>query len=179
MTDHPRLFKTSGCLLAATIFTVVTLSAQPPAGSDRGNARLLLEGKAITINYGRPALKGRDLSNSVAVGTIWRLGMNEATTIKTDLDFYTCCGVVKAGSYSLWAKKVGVDKWELVFNSQTGQWGTDHDPLRDVLSVPMKTETSKESVEQFTITLAKTPKGGEIRCAWGTQVLVAEFSTKA
>ena len=64
-------------------------------------------------------------------------------------------------------------------NSQSGQWGTDHDPLKDLISVPMKVETSKNSVEQVTITLVKTAKGGEIRCTWGTQVLVAEFSNKA
>lgn len=154
------------------------LWAQPAVSSNRGEAKLDLGDKTITINYGRPYLQGRDITKEAAVGTLWRLGMNQATQMKTEVDLYTCCGVLKAGSYSLWAKKVAEDKWELIFNSQTGQWGTQHDPLRDLLTVPMKVEISKQSVEQFTITLVKTAKGGEFRFAWGTQVLVAEFTTK-
>ena len=178
MTDRARFLKILGCLTLGLFLAIPFLSAQPPAGPNRGVANLTLDGKTISINYGRPALKGRDLSNSVAVGTVWRFGMNEATVLKTDADLYTCCGVLKAGSYSLWAKKVGENKWELIFNSQTGKWGTDHDPLKDLISVPMKVETSKDSAEQVTITLVKTAKGGEIRCAWGTQLLAAEFSNK-
>lgn len=161
------------------LFCSTLLIGQPGVSSNRGEVKLDIGGKSVSINYGRPFLQGRDLTKEAAVGTVWRLGMNEATQIKTETDLYTCCGMVKAGSYSLWAKKMAENKWELIFNSQTGQWGTQHDPTQDLISIPLKVEPSKQSVEQFTITLVKTAKGGEIRCAWGNQVLVAEFTTKA
>lgn len=179
MSDRPRFFAILTTIAVIALLTVTPMVAQPAAGANRGIVKLEIGGKTLSINYGRPSLKGRDVAKQVAVGTVWRLGMNEATVLRAGFDLYTCCGLIKAGAYSLWAKKVAENKWELVFNSQTGQWGTEHDPLKDVLSVPMKVENSKQSVEQFTITLVKTAKGGEIRCAWGTQVLVAEFSTKA
>jgi hypothetical protein len=170
--------------LAAVLLLLVTaLYAQPPAAANRGMAKLDIEGKDFSINYGRPKMNGRDFS-STAVGTIWRMGMNQATTITLPVEIYTCCGVIKAGNYSLWAKKVdpdkktGAEKWELIFNSQTGQWGTNHDPLKDVLSVPMKVEAAAESVEQLAISIEKAAKGYEIRTAWGTKVLVMEFTTK-
>lgn len=178
MNPQFRSYKFLTPILLILLSTLSPLSAQPGVSSNRGEAKLDLAGKTISINYGRPTLKGRDFKD-VAIGTTWRLGMDQATTLKTTFDLYTCCGLIKAGSYSLWAKKVAEDKWGLIFNSQTGQWGTQHDPLRDVLSVPMKLQTSKQNVEQFTITLVKTANGGEIHCAWGAQVLIAEFSTKA
>lgn len=165
-------------IAAAMILSGLPVLAQPAAGPMRGIATLDLGGTNISINYGRPSLKGRDMIAEAKTGTVWRLGMNEATVARTSSDIYTCCGVIKAGAYSLWAKKVGDNKWEMVFNSQTGQWGTMHDPTKDILSVPMTVETSKQSVEKFTITIVKTAKGGEFRCAWGTQVLVMEFTTK-
>jgi hypothetical protein len=175
---------TSLVALAVVLLLLVTaLYAQPPAPADRGMAKLDIEGKVFSINYGRPKMNGRDFS-STAVGTLWRMGMDQATTITLPVEIYTCCGVIKTGNYSLWAKKVapdkktGAEKWELIFNSQTGQHGTNHDPLKDVLSVPMKVEAAKESVEQLTISMEKAAKGYEIRTAWGTKVLVMEFTTK-
>lgn len=179
MIGKKQFLKSLAFVAVLILLSLTLLSGQPGVSSNRGEAKLDIGGKIVSINYGRPLLQGRDLTQEAPVGTVWRLGMNEATQIKADIDLYTCCGMVKAGSYSLWAKKVAENKWELIFNSQTGQWGTQHDPTRDLISVPMKTEPSKPSVEQFTITIMKTTKGGEIRCAWGTEVLVAEFSTKA
>jgi hypothetical protein len=179
MKIHNRSFLPLVCAIVVLLLTWTHIEAQPSASSNRGLAKLEIAGKTISINYGRPLLNGRDLDKEAPVGQVWRLGMNQATTIQTGVDLYTCCGVVKEGSYSLWAKKVGENKWELIFNSETGQWGTQHNALKDILSVPMQLEASKESIEQFTITVVKTAKGGEIRCAWGTQILVAEFSTKA
>ncbi len=172
-------FLWTGVLVAAVILLVTSMWGQPAAGPNRGIAQQDFGGKTLSINFGRPSLMGRDLNAAAKPGQVWRLGMNEATVLRTPFDLYTCCGVVKAGAYSLWAKKIDDKNWEMVFNSQTGQWGTEHDPTKDVISVPMKVDTSKESIEKFTIKIVKTAKGGEIRCAWGTQVLVMEFSDKA
>ena len=47
----------------------------------------------------------------------------------------------------------------LVFNSQTGQWGTQHDPAKDVASVTMTKSPLPAPVETFTIGLAPAPEG--------------------
>jgi len=46
--------------------------------AERGNAEATIKNRKISINYGRPALKGRDLLAKAPVGTVWRVGMNEA-----------------------------------------------------------------------------------------------------
>ncbi len=72
-------------------------------------------------------------------GSFWRMGMNQATVLTTPVDLVFGTTKVAKGAYSLWLKKEG-PKYMLVFNSQTGQWGTQHDPAKDVTSVALKSE---------------------------------------
>ena len=41
---------------------------------------------AITLDYGRPSLKGRDMLAQLQEGTFWRMGRNEATVLTTPVD---------------------------------------------------------------------------------------------
>jgi hypothetical protein len=81
---------------------------------------------------------------------------------------------VAKGSYSLWLKKEGT-KYMLVFNSQTGQWGTNHDPSKDVHSVEMTSQSLSTPVETFTIDLKGKAQGGDIDLAWGATKLSSAF----
>ena len=166
--------------LCIAMFTVAVLFAYAGTaaaqGNARGTAKLSLHGKAISVEYGRPALKGRkveDLLGQLGTGEVWRLGADKSTTFTTaaDLDF----GGVKVakGEYSLWARKEA-NGWALVFNSQHGQWGTDHDASKDVASVPLK-EEKEGNAEQATIKLEEEHGGGEISIQWGDMELSANF----
>ena len=75
-------------------------------------------------------------------GMVWRLGADASTTLTTsgDLDF---AGTrIAAGSYSLFAKKMG-DGWTLLVNSQTGQWGTEHDASKDIAEIPLMVHSGR------------------------------------
>ena len=150
---------------------VASVSAQAP----RGKAELKAGAGVITVDYGQPSLKGRDMFSQLKEGTFWRMGMNQATVLVTpvDLTFGTTTKIGK-GSYSLWLKKVG-EGFELVFNSQTGQWGTQHDASKDVFSVAMKSTPLATPVETFTVDLMEAPKGGELGLRWGAARLSAAF----
>jgi hypothetical protein len=102
------------------------------------------------------------------------MGRNEATVIKTPTDLKFGSTTVPKGNYSLWLKKEG-DKFMLVFNSQTGQWGTNHDPSKDVYSVEMKKVSLPTSVETFAIDLKPAPNGGDFVMSWGKTELSAPF----
>jgi hypothetical protein len=150
-------------------------------GNPRGTAKLTLNGATVSVDYGKPSLKGRavkDMLAQVAVGDFWRLGADKSTTFKTTGDLTFGDVKVPAGEYSLWAKKEAENKWSLVFNKQHGQWGTDHDPSQDFASVPLKMESGGESAEQVTITLEKAHGGGEISIQWGDMKLSADFTAK-
>jgi hypothetical protein len=81
---------------------------------------------------------------------------------------------VAKGSYSLWLKKQG-EAFILVFNSQTGQWGTQHDPAKDVHSVTLESEALASPVETFTIELSKATGGGTLSLSWGATKLTGAF----
>jgi hypothetical protein len=150
-----------------------------PAGAQgqaaRGKAELKAGSGAVAIDYGRPSLKGRDMLSQLQEGSYWRMGMNEATVLTTPVDLSFGATTVPKGSYSLWLKK-DEGKYKLVFNSQTGQWGTQHDPSKDVYSVAMESAPLSSPVETFTIDLKGAPKGGELDLSWGETKLHQDFT---
>src|SRR5687768_12488135 len=82
----------------------------------RGTATTTVEGKRVSINYGRPSLEGRDILALAGIGTIWRLGQNEATEITTEVALMVGGKHLNAGKYSLWARKTGDTTWMLAFH---------------------------------------------------------------
>jgi hypothetical protein len=141
----------------------------------RGKAELNAGTGSITVDYGRPELKGRDMLSQLQVGQFWRMGMNQASVLTTPVDLTFGSTKIPKGAYSIWLKLAAPDKFELVFNTQTGQWGMQHDVAKDVYQVPMKKEALSSSVEVFTIELKGAPKGGVFVLNWGTTALSAGF----
>jgi hypothetical protein len=152
----------------------VAVAAPLRAQGERGKAELAASSGKITIDYGRPSLKGRDMFSQLQEGAFWRMGRNEATVLTTPVDLAFGGTRVAKGAYSLWLKKAG-ESFLLVFNSQTGQWGTQHDPAKDVASVTMAKAPLAAPVETFTMTLAPAAKGGTLDLSWGATKLSATF----
>jgi hypothetical protein len=157
-------------------FAVASALLAAPAGAqgERGKAELKAGSGAIAVDYGRPSLKGRDMLSELQPGAFWRMGTNQGTVLTTPVGLTFGATKVVKGSYSLWLKKVG-DTFELVFNSQTGQWGSQHDPAKDVCSVALKQEALPTPVETFTMDLKAAPKGGDLSLSWGATELSAGF----
>lgn len=160
------------CSFAAGL-AAIALALPAFAQSPRGTVEATVGDATVSIEYGRPSLQGRDMLAQATDGMVWRLGADQSTTLTTsaDLDF---SGVeVPAGSYSLFARKSG-DAWTLLVNSQTGQWGTEHDPARDIAQVPL-TAHGGEPREQFTVALHGHQGEGMLHFEWGETVLMATF----
>jgi hypothetical protein len=146
-----------------------------PAG-DRGTASATFGSATVSIEYGRPQLRGRDMLAQATDGMVWRMGMNEATEIKTGAELKFGDTVIPAGSYSLWMKKISGDQWHLIFNRKTGIWGDEHPAADDFAEVPMTMSTNPDTVEAFTIELAASNEtSGTLKAMWGTAVLSADF----
>lgn len=118
----------------------------------------------ISITYGRPYLKGRVVGESVEpmIGDVWRVGADEATTLKTDKDLMIGGTHVPAGEYTLWAL-ASEDKWQLIVNSETGQWGTAYDEGQDFARIDMALSESTAPVEQVTFSIGD----GMLKIEWG------------
>ena len=164
----------SGLLLS----TAVSGLAQ---GNPRDTAKLTLGNTTITVEYGRPSLKGRTVTEMLGrlkPGGFWRLGADTSTTFSTTGDLQFSHATVPKGEYSLWAQRGANNTWKLVFNKQHGQWGTQHDASQDLVSVPLKEIKASESAEEVTIGLKEGGGAGVITIHWGDLQLAASFKTK-
>jgi hypothetical protein len=157
---------------------LVSCFGLPASAQDRGTAEATVNGKSVSINYGRPMRKDRDLLGWAQVGTVWRVGSNKATEITSAGDLVVAGKQLQAGKYSLWAKKTGADSWVLAFHPKTGGWGAP--PLTEgyVAELPLRTDKSGDSAEQLTITLTAKGNNAEIAIHWGSALLVGAFAVK-
>jgi hypothetical protein len=144
----------------------------------RGTAEATVKGKKITIDYGRPSLKGRDMFSMIQPGMVWRLGMNMATHLETSGDLVVAGKEVKAGKYTLWARKTGPDSWTLAFHPKTGVWGQPELKEGYIAELPLKTEKVADSAEQLSITLADNKGKAAIKIHWGNVALTGAFDVK-
>lgn len=130
----------------------------------------------IEITYSQPAVRGRTIwGELVPYGTVWRTGANAATqlTIGRPLRFEGL--ELPSASYTLWTT-FSEDGGTLIFNTETGQWGTEYDPDRDVGRVPLIRSETSAHVERFTISAVDTPDGGELRFEWDRTRWSAPFT---
>jgi hypothetical protein len=151
-------------------------------GNPRGISKLDLKGKVVSVEYGRPSLKGRTMQqmfDQLKPGDFWRLGADKSTTFSTGLDLAFGDVTIPAGEYSLWAGKQSDGGWKLVFNKQHGQWGMQHDAAQDFAAAPLKETKATTSAETVTISLASEgDAGGVVSIHWGDIELAASFKAK-
>jgi hypothetical protein len=146
--------------------------------SPRETETATVAGARLTIEYGRPFMKGRQIFGGlVPFDKVWRTGADEATVLTTDRTLVFGSLEVPAGQYSLYTIP-GEEAWRLIINRQTGQWGTRYDEAQDLGRVPMKISRVESPVEQFTIEIAEADGGGEIRFTWAQTRATAPFTVK-
>ncbi|MDQ3699041.1 MAG: DUF2911 domain-containing protein [Gemmatimonadota bacterium] len=149
------------------------------SGRDTTLARV--HGAAITVNYGVPAKRGREIWGAlVPYGQVWRTGANQATHFTTDRELAFGTGanavVVPPGSYTFFsipAREGGT----LIISRETGQAGTAYDAAHDLGRVRLIVRALPAVVELFTI--AVTEEAGEaagaLRLQWDRTELVTPF----
>jgi len=108
----------------------------------------------ISIDYSRPAVKGRKIfGDLVPYGRIWRVGANASTKITVDSDVQVMGNMLRAGTYALYAFPEA-EEWEIVFHSNTEHWGdgrTAYDSEEDVFRIRVKPEVLLYKQENFLI----------------------------
>jgi len=138
-------------------------------GAPRGEAKATVAGKAVSVDYGRPSLAGRDMLGKAEVGKPWRMGADAPTTLKTDADLAFGPVAVPKGTYVLTATKTAEDAWVMNVAMQ----GSDKPQ-----EVPLTVSKLPESVETLTIDLRGDKNKGEFEMKWGTLSLKAGFTGK-
>jgi hypothetical protein len=133
---------------------------------------------AVTVDYGRPVRRGRTIFGQVVPwDAVWRTGANAATVFTTDKDLVFAGQTIPAGKYTLWTIP-SRNGSHLIFNKQTGQWGTQYDAKEDLVHVNLAMETVPTPTDQFTIAVEPRGQGGVLRLLWDTTQLSVPFTVK-
>ena len=163
------------CCLSAGIVAIA--SSQPaqaqaapatkPVLSPPAKAEVTLGSTAITIDYSRPSVRGREIFGAlVPYGKVWRTGANPATSIKTTGDLKIGDLAVPAGSYTLYTLPEA-SGWKLIINKQTGQWGTVYNEPQDLGRTPMTVGSNASPVETMVIDFENTSGNStELHVKW-------------
>ena len=158
--------------LATAALMVLTSSASLAHGNERGSAKATISGAHISIDYGRPALKGRDMLGQIHPGQLWRIGSDAPTTLESDTDLNFGGTIVPKGKHILLARLVEPGKWTLVFSTKSV---FDYEPSAKVAEVPLTLEDAGDSTELVTIQIAILDGTSAIEIVWGKMRLSASF----
>lgn len=134
-------------------------------------------GKNITIDYSSPRAKGRKIFGGlVPYDQVWRAGADEATTFVPTADVMVGGTHVPAGKYTIFAIP-SKDKWTLIINKKTGEWGIPYKYESDELArVDMKVSATSAPVENFTIAFDKAASGCTLRMEWENTKATVDIS---
>ena len=166
-----RIALLTGLMFTFTIFAACQGNKPSPAASascDLGG------GKTVKTDYSSPRMKGRKIYGGlVPYGEVWRTGANAATTFVTSSNIEVGGKSVPAGSYTIFTVPTA-DKWTLIINKKTGEWGIPYKYESDELArVDMKVSKLPSPVENFTISYEKSGNGCTMNIDWeGTRASV-------
>lgn len=162
------------CFLLLSAMT--PMWAQQPILSPRDSTSIMIDGKKISVNYGRPSMRGRPIMGElVPYNKVWRTGANEATAFVTEADLEIGGVTLPRGSYTLYTLP-SEQGWKLIINKQTGQWGTVYDATLDFARISLKRQDLKTPVERFTISFRKNEgNSGVLVLEWEQTLLSVVF----
>ena len=183
--------KRFGFALVALAFGAVAI-AQAPQRVPRETSSGTVGGKKVSIDYGRPALKGRALGDLLAKlpeDRIWRAGENEVTILTSEGDLMVGAKKVPAGKYSVYVHIPASGDWSLVLNSNLGIelikiypaappavadhfWPrldgyTKNVADKEVARAAMKANAVKAPADVFTVSFAPAKDASTLTLAWG------------
>lgn len=142
-------------LITALFATSVSAYSQwtLPAASPRATVEQQFSMSKITVDYGRPGVKGRKVfGDLVPYGKVWRAGANSSTKIEFRQSINFGGMMVPAGKYGLYILPNEKD-WKIILNSDSQSWGTAYDASKDLYSVVVPVQKMADRQEFFEIAL--------------------------
>lgn len=122
----------------------------------------------VTVNYSRPAMKGRAIfGNLVPFQKVWRTGANKITSITFDAPIKINGAELKTGSYGIYTIP-GKESWKVIINRDADQWGAyEYDKSKDVISFDVQPLELNYLQEYLTIEFTEfTPTKAYVMISW-------------
>lgn len=161
------------------VLGLVTLGAASDARaqtipfSQRGSLQQDVGFTSITISYGRPVARGRNLFGElVPWDSVWHPGADSATRIVIDRDVTVEGRELKAGAYSLWLIPKHNTPWTLIFSRADRVFhkpypGAEYDVLR--VNITPQQASHIETLAFYFPSVVRDD--AELRVHWGTTFL--------
>lgn len=170
-------------LLVVASVALLTAQQKPPL-SPPADTSVTIAGKTITIKYGAPSVRNRQMFGEGGVISkdktypVWRVGANSATALHTDGTLTIKNLTVPPGDYTVFAL-VNVTPWQLIINKQTGQWGLTYNQDQDLGRVPMDMSKPSAPIETMKITLSSAGgNAGKLQVEFENVIASVPFSVK-
>ena len=146
-------------------------------GSPHVRTDWTIDGAALSVEYGRPLLKGRPEAQMMPPGREWRTGADAATVLTTDKALKFGAVSLAPGTYTI-NTVPGEKEWQIVFGrlEKPGQWGIPYKKELEIGRTAMTVGKAAKPVENVTISIDDTPAGAVLRVEWGTTSASAPFT---
>nr|WP_299340000.1 DUF2911 domain-containing protein [Allomuricauda sp.] len=142
--------------LFATLLSVsMEAQLQTPQPSPSSKLKQTVGLTEVVVEYARPSMRGRTIfGNLVPYDALWRTGANKNTTVSFSDDVTIDGKELKAGTYAIYTKP-GEAVWEVIFYSDTNNWGVPREWDASKVALITKVEALEVPVptETFTITI--------------------------
>lgn len=126
----------------------------------------------ISIRYGRPVARGRQLfgPGGAVYHSPWTPGADASTTVEFSKDVWIAGELLEAGSYSIWFTP-DTDPWRVIFSSAADVFHLPYPEGTEVLELELAaTELEYQEVLTFSFPLVSVDET-VIRFQWGTTAL--------
>ncbi len=175
--------KTLAICTVAVLLSAGHVSAQAPSPDATTSATI--GGKALTIKYSAPSVRGRQIFGAGGLISndpnypVWRAGANSATAFHTDADLLIGNLSVPKGDYTIYALVEDPNNWQLIINKQTGQWGLTYDQKQDLGRVKMTMSKPPALIERYKMTLSSTGAStGKLQLEWEQHIASVAITVK-
>ena len=148
----------------------VTETGVGNGGSPHVKAEWTIDGAAISVDYGRPFLKGRPESQVMPTGRPWRTGADQPTLITSSKPLTFGSVKLEAGTPYTINTVPGEKEWQLLIGKfgKPDQWGIPYQAALEIGKAPMTLGKAAKAAEQVTIAIDDTAAGATLRVEWGT-----------
>ena len=172
---------TAGVLVASSVFVQAQKTTELPTGgggSPHVRTDWMIDGAKLSVEYGRPFLKGRPEALMMPPGREWRTGADPATIITTDKALKFGSVSLAPGTYTI-NTVPGDTAWQIVFGrlEKPGQWGIPYQKGLEIGRTAMKIGKTAKPVENVTISIDDAAANGAVlRIEWGTASATVPFT---
>jgi hypothetical protein len=164
-------FTAATCLAVAVAGSPAGSQAYPV--SQRGSVTQTVAHTQISVSYGRPGARGRELFGAlVPWDAIWHPGADSATRIRFNRDVLVEGKPLPAGEYSLWLIPRETAPWTVILSRAARVYHLPYPGAnRDALRVDVAPEQASH-MESFAIYFPMVMRDSAVmRLHWGTTAL--------